>query len=367
MKHYLQTTFTLAKTLSRRFVRDKTALFFTFVFPLIFLLVFGGIFGSDDQPSFNVALINNSESEFATQFVNQAKDGEIFEITEITDFEAAKTALGRGENDVIVELPKEFGQIDSKGHPSGNLVMYYDESDQQLAQTFAGVMEAILDEINQQFVPFDPPLKLERRTLQTTNLTQFDYVFSGLLAFSIMSLGIFGLANGLPADKKTGVLRRLRATPLTASQLVLATGFEYMLIGLASLGLMFVAGLVIFDFNMRGDYFNFTLFSALGIIMMFGFGLAIGGWAKNENQAAPVANLVAFPLMFLSGVFFPRFLMPEWLQGISAYLPLAPVVDGLRLITTESKTVLDLGPELAIIGAWTIGIYLMAVKLFRWE
>ena len=88
---------------------------------------------------------------------------------------------------------------------------------------------------------------------------------------------------------------------------------------------------------------------------------------ENENQSAALTNLVAFPLMFLSGVFFPRFLMPEWLQGITGFLPLTPIIDGLRMIMTEGASLLQLGPELALMGAWMVIIYTVAIKVFRWE
>lgn len=182
-----------------------------------------------------------------------------------------------------------------------------------------------------------------------------------------MSLGIFGLANSMPAEKKTGAFRRLRASPIGASQLVLANGIAYMVIGIINLVLMYVVALTMFDFTMRGDYLQLVIFAVLSIIVMFGFGLAIGGWAKNENQSAPLTNVVAFPLMFLSGVFFPRFLMPEWLQSITAFLPLTPIVDGLRFIMTEGRGLLELGPQFTILAFWTLLIYAIAFKVFRWE
>ena len=74
----------------------------------------------------------------------------------------------------------------------------------------------------------------------------------------------------------------------------------------------------------------------ISTIMLYGIGLALGGWAKNENQAAPLAQLVTLPMMFLSGVFFPTFLMPDVLQQITRFIPLTAVVDASRLIITEN-------------------------------
>lgn len=353
--------------LTKRWFRDPVALFFTFLFPLLFLFVFGSLF-RDADVSFEVAVLNRSDSQFSQSFVDETKKNKVFKVQDdITNFDDAKEKMGRGEIDSIIELPPDFGKSDTQDIPRGNVVVYYEESNPQTGQTVGGIMQQVLDGINKDLTHATPPLAVEQKATETSNLTRFDYTFSGLIGFSIMSLAIFGMANGFPADKKTGSLRRLRATPLKASQLILATALEYMLIGALSIIAMFIVGLTLFDFQMRGNYLTLALFSLIGIFCMFGFGLAIGGWAKNENQSAPLSNLVAFPLMFLSGVFFPVFLMPEWLQTIAHYLPLTPIIEGIRLITTENASLITLAPELGIMAGWTVVIYFIATKVFRWE
>jgi ABC-2 type transport system permease protein len=367
IKRYFKTIWVLCVMLTKRWFRDPVALFFTFMFPLLFLFVFGSLF-RDNDVSFDVAVINRSDTQFATQFVDQTTQNGVFKIKDdVASFDDAKEKMGHGEIDSIVELPAGFGTVDSAGVPRGNVVVYYEESNPQTGQTVGGIMQQVLDGINREITGQTQPLAVEQKATETTNLTRFDYTFSGLIGFSIMSLAIFGMANGFPADKKTGALRRLRATPLKASQLILATALEYLLIGMLSIVAMFIVGVLLFDFQMRGSYLTLAAFSLLGIFSLFGFGLAIGGWAKNENQSAPLSNLIAFPMMFLSGVFFPIFLMPEWLQTIAHYIPLTPIVEGIRLITTENASLLDLGPELLIIGVWTVVIYFIATKVFRWE
>jgi len=368
MKAYVTTILILAKSLLKRFFRDKTALFFTFLFPLIFLFVFGSIFSGDGLSSFNVAVINDSDSEFAREFISSSEEDELFTISETTDLETAKEQVGRGELEAIILLPEDFGQPSGEPTlPRGELTLLYDQADQQLGQTLTSILSGIFDGINNELVPAEQPFSVRVEQINTANLSQFDYLFSGLVGFSILSLAIFGLSNGLPADKKSGVLRRLKATPLQSAQLVLATMLVYVVVGLISVVLMYAVGFVVFDATMVGSWLWLVLFILLSLIMLLGFGLAIGGWAKNENQAAPLSNLIAFPMMFLSGVFFPRFLMPDWLQGVSAYIPLTPVVDGVRLIMTEAKTPLELGPQLALMAGWTVVIYAITVRVFRWE
>ena len=175
------------------------------------------------------------------------------------------------------------------------------------------------------------------------------------------------MSEGFSGDKKAGALRRMRVAPIRTWQLITATALNRILIGLMAVSLQVIAAIVFFDFSIQGDLVSLFLFTIISTTCLFGFGMAIAGWAKDSNQAAPLSNLVSFPMMFLSGVFFPVFLMPDWLQSITRFIPLTPVVEGLRLIMTEGQTILDLGPQLAVIGGWTVIIYLIAFKVFRWE
>ncbi len=368
MKRYFQGVGVLTRAYLLRFFRDKTALFFTFLFPLLFLFVFGTLNSGGGDINFKVALLNKSDSQFAQQFDKQLRDSETFEVNEdITTYDQATERMGRGEIDTIIELPENFGEPNAAGQPSGAVDVYYSEASPQSGQTVAAVMEQIINQTNTQLGQPESPLKVEQKSTNTAGLSNFDYVFAGLLGFTILSLGIFGLANQMPAEKKTGAFRRLRASPLRASQLIFANMAYYLIVGLISLVLMFAVAMIFFDFSMQGNWFYLAVFILLGIMLMFGFGLAIGGYAKNENQSAALTNIVALPLMFLSGVFFPRFLMPEWLQGITAYLPLTPIIDGFRLIMTEAKTLVDLLPQLGLIAVWIIIVYIVAIRVFRWE
>lgn len=367
MKNDIKTVLALTRAFTKRYFRDKTALFFTFVFPLVFLMVFGTIFGKSSGPSFDVALMNHATSDFSKQFVETTKKGDIFKVTEVSDFDKAKEALGRGEYDAIIELPENFGNSTSAGIPSGNVVVYADKGDTQLSATLSAVLQGTLDGINNQLVKVEKPFTYELKPIKTSNLSSFDYTFAGLLGFSLLSLGIFSMSEGFTGDKKAGALRRMQVAPIRAWQLIVATAINRILIGMISVVLMYLVAIVVFDFNMRGDYASFALFTVTSITCLFGFGMAVAGWAKDGNQAAPLSNLVSFPMMFLSGVFFPRFLMPEWLQSVTAYVPLTPVVDGFRMILTEGKAIFEVGPQLGVIGLWTVVIYLVAFKVFRWE
>ena len=363
----MRATLIFSWTQIKRFFRDPVALFFTLAFPLLFLFVFGSIFRSDSGVRFDVAIFNHADNDFSRQFVDNVTKGETFKQVDVAGLDDAKEKMGRGEVDTIIELPEGFGAPGATGQPTGNLVVYYNEANPQAGQTVAQVMQSVVGEMNQRITNQPPLFSVEQKPTSTTRVSQFDYTVSGLLGFAILSMGIFGLANQLPAEKKAGSLRRIRATPFSRTQLIFGTLIYYGVIGLLSLAIMLAVAVLVLGFDMRGSWLQLLFFLIPSIMMMLGFGLFIGGWAKNENQAAVLSNAVSFPLMFLSGVFFPRFLMPEWLQGITGYLPLTPVVDGIRYITTEGATLLDLGSQLSLMGLWIVAVYILAIRLFRWE
>ena len=362
----LKMIFFLAKSLTRRLFRDKTAMFFTFIFPLIFLLIFGSLFRGGSA-NFNIAIFNHSDTHLAKGFEEELRKLGPVTIKQAASIEEAKDMMGRGELESIVEIPETFGQSDEMGRPMGNVIVYFEEGNPQAGQAFTGIVQGLIGEFNKHLIHEFTPLGIEQRAAQTAGLEQFDYTLPGLIGFSILSLGIFSMTEGFAADKKNGALRRLRVAPIRTWQLITATALNRVFVGLLVTGVMFLAALTVFNFEMRGNYLVFAVYSVLSTICLFGFGIAIAGWAKDGNQAAPLANLISFPMMFLSGVFFPRFIMPEWLQSITAFIPLTPIVDGLRFILTEGKTLTDLGPQLLVIGAWTILIYIVAIRVFRWE
>jgi ABC-2 type transport system permease protein len=348
--------------------RDKVALFFIFLFPLIFLFVFGGIFGRDSGVSFKIALLNQSDSSFSKQFVEQAKKNKLFKIDEkVTNMEDAREKMSRGQLDAAVTLPEGFGDTKNNQYPSGEAIVSFNQNDEQAGQALTSVLQSQFQEINRKFVAVQTPFTAKAERLNTKGLSQFDYVFAGLLGFSIIGLGIFGPVNVFPQLKKQGVLRRLHTTPIRVWEYFVSNVASQSVIGMLSIGIQFVVAITVFNLTITGNIITLVPFLILSIITILGIGLAIGGWAKNEQQAAPLANIIVFPMLFLSGTFFPRFLMPEWLQNVSNFLPLTPVIDGIRLIATEGKTLVDLGPQIGLLAAWMVVIYVIAFRVFRWE
>ncbi len=367
MPSWLYTVVVFAKISIRRYFRDRVAIFFTVLFPLIFLVVFGS-FSKNGSVSFHIGLINQSDSSFAQKFVRNTKGSNMFKIDDtVTTLAQAKAKMSRSEIDAALVLPPGFGDV-RNGQPTGQAVIYYDENSAQAAQTLESVIKGEFEGINASLVKAPAPFSVVSKSTNTQGLSKLDYTVSGLIGFSIIGLGIFGPVNYFPLMKRQGVLRRLHITPLRVWQFFVSSVLSNAVIGLFSIAVMIaVASSPLFHFKIVGNYLELAVFIMFGILTIFGIGLAIGGWAKNENQAAPLANIVVFPMLFLSGTFFPRYAMPEWLQHVTAFLPLTPIIDGIRMIATEGKHLTDIGPQLGLTAIWAVIIYAIAFRVFRWE
>jgi ABC-2 type transport system permease protein len=309
------------------------------------------------------------DSSFAKQFVKSAESGTVFKIEkDAKTLDQAKDLMSKSQIDAAIVLPEDFGTVQPGDKvPGGEAQVVYTQNNAQSGSALSAVLNEQFKAINKTLVNVQTPFSVKTEELKEKSLSPFDYTFAGLLGFSIIGMGIFGPINVFPELKKMGILRRLSTTPLKVWQYFLSTMIGQLAIGSVAFAAQFLVAIFVFHLHIVGNWLELILFLALGVITILGIGLALGGWAKNERQAAPLSNIIVFPMMFLSGTFFPRFLMPEWLQTVSAFLPLTPIIDGIRLIATEGKHLWDIGPQLGLMGIWMIVIYIIALRVFRWE
>jgi ABC-2 type transport system permease protein len=339
LKQKLYTVWAFFTVNLRRLFRDKTALFFTFMFPLIFLLVFGYA-NKNDGVSFNVAVLNDSQTQVAGKTADDIRHIKVFKVDKaVKTMDQAKEKMKRSQLDAIIVLPDSFGEVQN-GKPAGTAQVIYTQNGSQGGQAVQSVLQSqYFSRVNAHFVTQQAPFSAKSVTLNEKSLTSFDYAFAGILGFTILGSGIFGPINIFPELKKMGILRRLHTTPLRVWQYFLSVMLGNAVVGLLSLGLMYAVALQLFDLHIAGNIFELTFFLVFSLVMILGIGLAIGGWAKNERQAAPLANIIVFPM----------------------------IIDGARLITTEGLHLTQIGSQLAIMAVWLVLTYAIAFKVFRWE
>jgi ABC-2 type transport system permease protein len=367
MKSYVSTTLLFAFMQLKRSFRDPITLIVLFAIPILLLLLFGAFLRNTNNISLRVAIVNNSQAPFAGEFVTSLEKVKVFKLSDKKlTLEQAKTEMTNDSLDGIIELPAGFGEV-KQGVPSGAVKLYYDKADNQTGDIVASVMRSVTDDTNQRLTGARTPLTIERTPINLAQASAFDTIFAMFTGMAIMMVGIFGVASSLASDKKTGILRRLRTTPLRASQVMGGMTLSYAGVGVVAIGLMTALAIMVFNFEMRGDWLAYGVFVLIAMALMLGFGLAIGGLAKNSTQADIYGQVVFMSSMAFGGIWFPRALLPEWLQNITSFLPLTPVVDGIRAITVEGMSLLAVGPELAVMAGWMVVVYAVGVRMFRWE
>ena len=176
------------------------------------------------------------------------------------------------------------------------------------------------------------PLVLpQAETIQTENLSFISYFVPSILGMSVMQLGIFA-AVPLVADREKGILKRLAATPLRRSQLVGSNTLMRLLLALLQAVIIVGVGVLVFGVEITGSLLMAAAFIVLGAVAFLSLGYVLASFTKTEDAANGLTQVVQFPMMFLSGVFFPIAAMPPFLQTIARLIPLTYLADALRQV-----------------------------------
>lgn len=364
----MKTTLLYAKLQLFRVLRDPITLIVLFSIPLLLLLIFG-LFtgGTNDNITLKVAVINNSEQAFANEFEKQLDNVKVLKQPEgALNLDQAKDKMKEGELDAIVELPKSFGEV-SGNTPTGKIQVIVDQSDMSTGDIMMGVMNSVAEATNVSLTGAAAPIQVERQSISGTSTRIFDSLYSMFTAMGIMMVGIFGVASTIPSDKKTGILRRMRVTPFKTSQLVGGVTLAFLAISLMAITLMTLLAFLGFNMKMQGSWIDFALFVTLGSLLMIALGVMVGGWAKNTTQSDIYGQIIFLASLAFSGLWVPRALMPEWLQGITAYFPLTPLIEGIQRIVIDGASITALGFQLAVMIGWFVVVFVVSSKTFRWE
>jgi ABC-2 type transport system permease protein len=282
--------------------------------------------------------------------------------------EESTEMLGKGKVDLQVIIPKEFGATDPEGKlKPAKITTHYNEARPQDGRAANLILSQVVSGLNAEITQTPTVVSVDSSGVKTSNLGSIDFLLPGILAISIMQLGIFSVAFAFVSMKASGMLRRLQATPTHPSQFVVGQAVTRLIIGVLQVALLTILGVWLFDFHMLGNPLEFLAVTVLGTLVFLAIGFIVAGIAKDENQAAPIANLIAFPMMFLSGTFFERDYFPQAVKTITDYFPLTYLADALRQISNEGAHLADITHDLLGLIVWGIILFYLAVKSFRWE
>ena len=184
---------------------------------------------------------------------------------------------------------------------------------------------------------------------------------------SIMQMGLFSVAFTFVQMKNRGILRRLLATPVRPASFLFAQVTTRLIVSVLQTLVLIGLAVLIFDVRFAGNLAAMVVLAIIGGGVFVSLGFAISGWAKTEDVAAPIANVIALPMMFLSGVFFPRDAMPPAIRGIADFLPLSYLSDAMREVAIEGQSLWSQWYDILGLLVWLALTFVIAVRLFRWE
>lgn len=352
---------------AKMFVRNRAAVFFSLFLPLIIMLIFG-VLNFEGSTEIQLGVADEADNEASAAMLDRLAEYDYLVLV-AGEREVELLALEEGDRDFVLVIPEGWS-VPAPGATSG-LVAYASSADPAQAQVGQGLLQQAVGQAlfaapggGDGGGGFSAPLEFE--SVESRDLGYIDFLVPGIVGMTIMQLGLFGVAFGFVQLKRTGALRRLFATPTSPAYFLSAQVLSRLIIGVAQVAILFGVG-IWFGLQMFGDYLTLLVIVLIGSAIFLAVGFAIAGWAKNEDQAAPVANLVSLPMMFLSGVFFPRDAMPEFLASITQFMPLTYVNEALRAVVNEGAGLLSLGPQLLGMGVWVIITFVLAVRMFRWE
>ncbi|MDD3647727.1 MAG: ABC transporter permease [Candidatus Dojkabacteria bacterium] len=403
----------------KMYIRDKRALMFTLLVPIITMSIFGILdFSGGGNLKLGIVVADDAGEDIRST-VDQIKDSGNFDIFE-GSYDDQINALEDDERDMILRftldtpsdedvneyaksLPANIDSINTtcnrditvKKNLDCIVSEYIQNSTKVEVDAFINTSskqsaEFALLAIQQQFTQMSlqkadvaPLFEVQKEEVNVNRLTQLDFILPGMIGLTIMQAGLFGVAGTIVSYKEKGILKRLFATPLNKADFLFSNVVTRILVGLLQVLVLFAypkfanwAIATLRDIPLENAQFYFTIVGNLGELLAVAFignivficfGFAISSFAKTFDQVQPIIMLIQFPMMFLSGVFFPKEALPNIVQKVADYFPLTFLIDGLRLIMNQGKSMFDTGPELLGLVIWGFLMFVVALKLYKWD
>jgi ABC-2 type transport system permease protein len=364
MKKYsnINATLAIAKASLKSIMRSPSAVVFSLVFPLIFIVVFANIGGGAVTVDVGLSKTTDTLSPIfkalqSVKVVNLIRD-------QTTD-EMNKN-LSKGSIDAIIDIRQ------NPGRPPFTVNVQYTKASQQKGSILKSLLSSIFYNINSKAAGNAPPpvAELKESTISGREYKYIDFILPGQLGFSLLSSGVFGTAFVFLSLRLTLVIKRFFATPVKRYSIVLGEAIARMIFALMGALFIILIGHFVFDFTLIHGIvtvLNMLVLSAIGLIIFMGFGFTVSGIAKNESTVPPLSNIITLPQFLLSGTFFSITAFPVWLQHVSNVLPLTHLNNAMRKVAFEGASLGDVSHQLLILALWGVGIYVVAVKTFKWE
>ena len=348
----------------RSLVRDRAALFWTFFFPVMFVFLFGWIFGGSGDGKVAIGFVDQDNTP-VSMGLQQAFSQVTLLTIQTGSLEAEKAAMQHGDISAIVVVPSGTG-VAVAAKSATSIQLYIDPSSSQVSQVVEQIADQIASGFNLQLAGGSAVVGIQQMTLQSTNISTVAYLVPSILAMALMQLGVFA-AIPLVQQREKGILKRIGATPLARWKLVGSNVLMRLMVAIVDAVVILGIGLIFFNVQIVGNLLAAAGLVLLGAGAFLAIGFALASFLKTEEQATGVVQVVQMPMMFLSGIFFSFDFLPGFLQTVARFMPLTYLADALRQVMVNGTQVAPLGVDVAILTGWLVVCLSIAARSFRWE
>ncbi|HYU57700.1 MAG TPA: ABC transporter permease [Actinomycetota bacterium] len=346
----------------RMLYRDRQALFWALAFPVIFAVIFG-LFDFNQAPEVGIAVVADRPSQVSRALVTGLREVESFEVEGRSSLASARTALEDGDVDVALEVPA----IPAVPETSTFAVrVLYNRSNFNVNQFALSAIERIVGGLNLRLAGVSsPPIAVRAEAVDAKSVDYYDFLLPGLVAMGVMNFSIIGIAVGITRFREQRILKRMLATPLRPAKFLAAQVLARLVLALAQAAVILAVGVFVFGGRVYGNVLWIFVLATVANLIFLNIGFTVAGRTGNVDAAQGLANFIALPMMFLSGVFFPTDTLPQAVQAVVKYLPLTPLIEALRKVSVDGLSIVDTGPQLVKLGAWVVASFALAAASFR--
>lgn len=317
------------------FLRDTSSLAWNILFPVIIVVGFAFAFNGDRLEQYKVGVYQDQAGELPV-----FRSTRYLQFIPEHDLDASIRKVERHGLDMLIDMRDRAFWVNDTS-PKGYMLerILYGSGGQQYT----------------------------KRTVSGAQIRYVDWLIPGVLGMNMMFSALFGVGYVIVRYRKNGVLKRLKATPLTpfeflAAQVVSRLGLILVITSLVYLGTNYVI-----DFSMHGRYLNLLLVLVLGAFSLISLGLVVAARIRSEEMAGGLLNMVSWPMMFMSGVWFSLEGLHPWVQKVAQLFPLTHITEAARAIMIDGAGLADIAPHLIVLALMSIFFLLLGSWLFRWE
>lgn len=340
----------LGRVFLKLFFRDRSAFILGTLFPIVFLLVLGGV-RSTETVALKIGLAGQEPWLEELPELLAARPELDLQRGEVS---ALLAQLEAGELQAVLLLPES---------PDAPLEVRVRLADDRV--NTAVILQTVLAEVERELRGL-PRLFVFEKADGADEVGYMEFLLPGLLAFSIMQISFAGSGYNLVEYRRKGILKRLFVTPLLPVEFILAIGLARTLFCLAQLLLVVLFARLALGLQLLGSPLELLLLISLGCFIFLCLGFAVGSVVRTQQAIGSLGSLITFPQIILSSVFFPLELLPEPVQLAAHWLPLTFLVAGLREVAAGASLFGSPG-VLAGVLVWCCIAFVLATRLFDWK